>query len=66
MPVVVEVGELVAPLGHYAQRILEEGNDNQESTNCGQITGYSVSHPALNTALRAEETAQGAPAALTA
>lgn len=37
--VVVQVEELVAPLRHDAQRILEKGHDNQETTNCREIAG---------------------------
>lgn len=37
VPVVVEVGELVTPLGYYSKRIFEESDDNQEASNCGQI-----------------------------
>lgn len=36
--VVVEICELVAPLCDDAQRILKEGNDNQETTYGGEIT----------------------------
>lgn len=36
--VVVQVCELVTPLGDYAQRILEEGDDDQEATNGWQIS----------------------------
>ena len=37
MSVVVQVGELVAPLCYYAERILNEGDNDQEASNCGQI-----------------------------
>jgi hypothetical protein len=37
MSVVVEVGELIAPLSNYAERVLNEGNDDQEASHCGQI-----------------------------
>ena len=43
MPVVMEIGELVVPLGYYAQRVLEESNDNQKSTDCGQVPIASIS-----------------------
>ena len=33
MSVVVKVCELIAPLSYYAQRILEESNDDQEAAN---------------------------------
>jgi hypothetical protein len=35
--VVVEICELVAPLCDYAQRVFEEGDNNQEATDCGEI-----------------------------
>jgi hypothetical protein len=36
--VVVQVSELVTPLCENAQRIFEEGNDDQEATDCWQIS----------------------------
>jgi hypothetical protein len=42
MSVVVQVRELVAPLCYYAERILNEGDDDQEASNCGQVP---VQHP---------------------
>jgi hypothetical protein len=36
--VVVQVGELVTPLGDDAQGILEEGDDDEESANRRDIT----------------------------
>lgn len=35
--VVVEVEKLVAPLCYYAQSVLKEGNNNQETANCREI-----------------------------
>ena len=43
MPVVVEICELVVPLGQYAQRVFEESNDNQKSTDGGQVPVGSIS-----------------------
>jgi len=36
--VVVQVGELVAPLGDDAQGILEEGDDDEETANRRDVT----------------------------
>lgn len=36
--VVVKVQQLVAPLGDDSERILEEGNDDQKSSNSRQIS----------------------------
>lgn len=36
--VVVQVGELVAPLSDDAQGILEEGDDDEEAANCRDVT----------------------------
>jgi hypothetical protein len=42
--VVVEIGELVAPLCYYAQRVFEEGHNDQESANCWYVSvGAAVS-----------------------
>ncbi len=38
VPVVAQVKELVAPLRHDAESILEEGNDDEESANGRQVT----------------------------
>lgn len=38
MPVVAQVEELVTPLRHDAQGILEEGNDDEESANGGKVS----------------------------
>ena len=35
--VFLEVGELIAPLRDYTQRILEEGNNNQEPSDGWQV-----------------------------
>jgi hypothetical protein len=35
--VVMEICELVAPLCDYAQRVFEEGDNNQEAADCGEI-----------------------------
>jgi hypothetical protein len=35
--VVVEICELVTPLCHYAQRVFEEGHNNQEAADCGEV-----------------------------
>jgi hypothetical protein len=41
--VIVKVCELVAPLRYYAQRILEESDNNQEAANCWEVAirGFS-------------------------
>lgn len=36
--VVVEIEQLVAPLGNDTERILKEGDDNQESSNGGKVS----------------------------
>lgn len=36
--VIVKIQQLVAPLSHDSERILEEGNDNQESSNSRHIS----------------------------
>jgi hypothetical protein len=41
--VIVQVGELVAPLGDDAQGILEEGDDDEESANRRDITATQTS-----------------------
>jgi hypothetical protein len=41
--VVVQVGELVAPLCDDAQGILEEGDDDEESANRREITAKQTS-----------------------
>ena len=38
LSVVVEVEKLVTPLGHDADGILEEGNDDEESTDGWEVT----------------------------
>lgn len=40
MPVVVQVGELVTPLGDDAQGILEEGDDDEETANGRDVTRW--------------------------
>lgn len=37
MSVVMQISELIAPLGYYAQGIFEEGNDDQEAANGWKI-----------------------------
>ncbi len=37
--VVMEVEKLVVPLCYYSQRILDEGDDDEEATDCGEVTG---------------------------
>lgn len=36
--IVVQVEDLVAPLCYYAQRILEERHDDEESADCGHVS----------------------------
>jgi hypothetical protein len=36
--VIVKIQQLVAPLGDDSERILEEGNDNQESPDSRQVS----------------------------
>ena len=38
LPVVVQVCELIPPLGDYTQCIFEKGADDQESTDCWQVS----------------------------
>ena len=36
--VVEEIGELVPPLSHYAERVFEKGYDDKETANCWEVT----------------------------
>lgn len=36
--VIVKIQQLVAPLGDDSERILEEGDDNQKSSNCRHVS----------------------------
>lgn len=38
VPVVIEVEQLVVPLGHNAECILEESHDDQEAANRGEVS----------------------------
>lgn len=38
MSVVLQVGELVAPLGNNTERIFEERDDDQETADGGEVT----------------------------
>ena len=40
MAVVVEIQQLVAPLRYYSERILDEGNDNEETTDGRKIATH--------------------------
>lgn len=65
--VVLEVGELVAPLGNDAQRILQKGDDNQEASNRREVSAWyaqSVDGP-LYCLWRAGSVAAGPQAACT-
>lgn len=41
-PVVPQVGELVGPLRNYTQRVLEEGDDNEEASNGREVAKGDV------------------------
>lgn len=51
MTVIVEIQQLVVPLGYYSERILDEGYDNQEAANgreiavCTTLQSATLSHP---------------------
>ena len=55
MPVVVEVEQLVAPLGDDAQRILEEGHHDEEAANSREVSAESL----VSNAVDSRETKQG-------
>lgn len=38
MSVILQVGELVAPLGNNTERIFEERDDDQETADGGEVT----------------------------
>ena len=42
MPVLVKIGQLVAPLGDDPKRVLEKRNDDQEAANGGKVAGPHV------------------------
>lgn len=41
MTVVVKIQQLVVPLGHYSERILDEGYDNQKAANGREVPVYT-------------------------
>jgi hypothetical protein len=45
MSVVMEIFQLVAPLGENSERIFEEGDNNQEAPNCREIADVPRSSP---------------------
>lgn len=50
MPEVTQVQELIVPLRNNPQTVLDEGDNNQETTNGGQITRTQRNqHSALGT-----------------
>lgn len=42
MAVVVKIQQLVVPLGHDSERILDEGYDNQKAANGGEVSVYTT------------------------
>jgi hypothetical protein len=45
MSVVMEIFQLVAPLGENSERIFEEGDNDQEAPNCREIANVPKSSP---------------------
>lgn len=43
--IVVKVENLVAPLCYYAQRILEERHDDEETADCGHVPVMTSQQP---------------------
>ena len=52
MAVIVQIGELVAPLCYYSEGILEECHDNEEAANSRKIAGISL---ATSSKIRAQD-----------
>ena len=45
MSVVVEIGNLVGPLSHDAERVIEKGYDDEEAANGWEVTAQEANQP---------------------